>query len=247
MTYAVVPGLFRSNPFAAVRWGRNLDYSRMTSWVLVGLAGTDEDLAQREFALRYEKFVRRILAKRWLGTVFRTYFDDAIQEVFVECFKPNGVIEKANAQNGNSFRTYLFQVASHVAARFERTHQRQQSIASTNDDHLDDLSSQAMSAYDLVTREEVADLVREALHRMTHHYNPEVRKRGQLLDRHTCQGEKIIAIADGNPDLAEQLHRDHTKAKREWKSFLVEVVQSEYRVPGNEAQVIVSELLGAFQ
>ncbi len=218
----------------------------MTSWNLVSLAGTDVDLARREFALRYEKFVRRVLAKRWLGTIFCNDFDDAIQEVFIECFKPGGVIERADSRRGNSFRTLLFQVASHVAARFERSHRRWQSQG-MDEDLLNEMATTHASGYDVVTQEEVSDLVREALRRMIHHHDPDVRSRGQLLDRHICQNEKIIAMAGGDSGVAERLHREHRKAKKEWKSFLVEVVQSEYRVPEHEAQLIVLNLLSAFQ
>lgn len=222
-----------------------MDYSRMTSWHLVGLAGTDTDLARREFALRYEKFVRRVLAKRWLGTVFRHDFDDAVQEVFFECFKPGGVIEKADVNRGGSFRSLLYQVAFHVAARFERT-RRQQHLREGADDWLGELPSQDLSGFEAVTREEVTDLVREALRRMLQHHDPDIRSRGQLLERRTCQNERINVIADGDPELAKRLHREHSKAKMEWKQYLVDVVQSEYRVPEHEAHAIVADLLSAF-
>lgn len=217
----------------------------MTSWNLVGLAGTDTDLARREFALRYEKFVRRVLAKRWLGTMFRHDFDDAVQDVFIECFKPGGVIEKADPSRGGSFRSLLYQVAFHVAARFERS-RRQQLIREQEGELLSDFPDTDLSGYEAVTREEVTDLVREALRRMVQHHDPDVRSRGQLLERHTCDNERINVMADGDPELAKRLHREHSKAKLEWKQFLVEVAQSEYRVPEDEAHAIVADLLSAF-
>lgn len=222
-----------------------MDITFLTSWQLVGLAGTDADGARRAFALRYESFVRRVLAKRWLGTEYGVDFDDAIQDVFVECFKAGGVIEKADPARGASFRTLLFQVTSHVAARFERTRRRDR--AHTHDvTPPDDVPAPDLSGYEAVTREEVSDLVREAHRRMATHHDAVVRERATLLDRHTCRGESILSIAGGDHAAAARLHREHSKAKKEWKAYLVEVVKGEYRVPEGEAKILVADLLGAF-
>ena len=135
-----------------------MELIELTSWALVGLAGTSHCAARAEFASRYDKFVRRVLAKRWLGSPYRIYFDDAIQEVFVECFKSGGVIAKANPEQGASFRTLLFRVTTHVAARFERNHFRDSQTVSVDDANLESLHDDE-SAFAQITREEVAVVV----------------------------------------------------------------------------------------
>lgn len=217
----------------------------MTSWQLVGLAGANGDDARREFALRYECFARRVLAKRWRGTSFAMFFDDAVQEVFVECFKSHGVIEKADPTRNSSFRSLLFQVIIHVASRFEHSGRNHRTLH-IGQDLTEFLQVDDQSGYESVTREEVNELVREALRRMANHENDDIRRWATLLDRHACHDETIISMASHDTEVAAKLHREYAKAKKECRATLVDVVASEYRVPIAEAKVLVADLLTTF-
>jgi DNA-directed RNA polymerase specialized sigma24 family protein len=200
-----------------------MSLEQVSSWALVGLVGEDHREARREFAFRYDKFVRRVLAKRWLGTAYRNHFDDAVQDVFVECFKPGGVLEKADRTRGGAFRSLLFRVTCHVAARFERAHHRDSRIEAND---FADTSGQDNDAYRQLTREEVGEVVRGAIRRMQ---------------------QKIIHLAAGDTQVAGTLHRQHSKAKLEFQSFLGEVVEETYRVPPEEVSEILQELLSVLE
>ena len=217
---------------------------QLSSWALVGLIGENVPDAAREFAFRYDRFVRRVLTKRWLGTIYRTHFDDAVQDVFVECFKPGGVLAKADSSRGGAFRSLLFRVTCNVAARYERNHNRDLRLISKE---LTDTHGEDSGAFLQITREEVAEVVSEALRRMSQHTAVEVRERAQLLIQHSCDGQKIIHLAGGDTETAERLHRQHSKAKREFQTFLSEVIQSHYRAPPEDVETILKELLGSLE
>jgi DNA-directed RNA polymerase specialized sigma24 family protein len=63
--------------------------------------------------------VIRYLAARWRGSHLRPDLDDAVQEVFVECFRQGGALEAAGDGRVPSFRAFLCGVVRNVAHRFE--------------------------------------------------------------------------------------------------------------------------------
>jgi RNA polymerase sigma-70 factor (ECF subfamily) len=74
---------------------------------------------RQELARRYLGVVRAYLAARWRGAALRDDLDDAVQEVFVECFRQGGALEAAGADRVPSFRAFLYGVIRNVARRFE--------------------------------------------------------------------------------------------------------------------------------
>ncbi len=78
-------------------------------------------LADRdEFARRYEPVVRAYLAARWHEPSLLGEIDDAAQEVFVDCFKGGGALERAEPGRPGGFRAFLYGVVRNVALRAER-------------------------------------------------------------------------------------------------------------------------------
>ena len=71
--------------------------SEVTCWSLIRKASAGEDEGRRRFAGRYEPFVRALLAARWRGSRLVGEIDDAVQDVFVECFHADGVLRRLDA------------------------------------------------------------------------------------------------------------------------------------------------------
>lgn len=90
-----------------------------TSWsnILGASAGNAE--ARQRFAATYEPVVRVYLEARWTNLTLASQVDDGVQDVFVECFRPNGILEKVTPETVPSFRGYLFGVIKNVARRYE--------------------------------------------------------------------------------------------------------------------------------
>lgn len=77
-----------------------------TCWTVLRAASTGDTDARSTFARRYEPTIRFFLSARWRGRALAAEVGDATQEVFVECLKPGGVLERADAVSGD-FRALL--------------------------------------------------------------------------------------------------------------------------------------------
>jgi hypothetical protein len=89
-----------------------------TCWTVLRAASTGDADARSTFAQRYESTIRCFLAARWRGRALAEEVADATQEVWVECLKPDGVLERADAGR-RDFRALLGAVTRNIARRFE--------------------------------------------------------------------------------------------------------------------------------
>jgi hypothetical protein len=64
--------------------------SQSTCWTVIRAAAAGSADDREELARRYLGVVRTYLAARWRGSALRPDLDDAVQEVFVACFKEGG-------------------------------------------------------------------------------------------------------------------------------------------------------------
>ena len=69
-------------------------------------AGGEEPRA--EFVKRYEPVVRAYLAARWRGSWLLQELDDAAQEIFIECLRGGGLLDRARADRPGGFRAFLY-------------------------------------------------------------------------------------------------------------------------------------------
>ena len=58
-----------------------------TCWTVIRAASAGSPAERAELARRYLGVVRAYLAARWRDSHLRADLDDAVQEVFVECFR----------------------------------------------------------------------------------------------------------------------------------------------------------------
>ncbi len=79
-------------------------YENSTCWFLIhgAAAGRKED--RDTFGQRYEPVIRAYLGARWRGTPRIEELDDAVQEVFVECFREGGVLDRVDSGRPGGFR-----------------------------------------------------------------------------------------------------------------------------------------------
>lgn len=75
--------------------------------------------ARERFARVYLPVVRAYLTARWRASVHPRDADDAAQDVFVECFRGGGALERLDAGRPGGFRAFLLGVARNVARRHE--------------------------------------------------------------------------------------------------------------------------------
>lgn len=96
-----------------------MDRHDSTCWTAIRAAAAGSPPDREELARRYIGVVRAYLAARWRDSALRDDLEDALQEVFVECFRQGGALEAAGAGRVPSFRPFLYGVVRNVARRFE--------------------------------------------------------------------------------------------------------------------------------
>lgn len=186
----------------------------------------DGQPSQRDdFARRYLPVVRDFLRARWRDSRWETEVDDAVQEVFIQCFKPGGALGRVR-RDGRAFHSFLFGVATNVALQFERRNARRAARETIRDevpDHVMDQDDHGLSR--VFDRSFARAIVREAADRMRAAAGDHERlRRVELLDRRFGSNQPIREIAAEWNVPAEKLHREYAKAAREFRAAMRETL-----------------------
>lgn len=102
--------------------------SESTCWTVLHAAAGGNDAAREEFARRYAPLVRAYLAAWWRGSPLVGEVDDAVQDVFVECLRDGGMLERAEPGRSGGFRAFLYGLVRNVALRFETKRARRRVV-----------------------------------------------------------------------------------------------------------------------
>lgn len=194
-----------------------------TCWSLIARAARGDDGARSRFARGYLPLVRAFLVARWRGTELASEVDDAVQEVFVECFRPSGPLERASSAAGE-FRGFLFGVVRHVAQRVE-DRRRGGARGGVGEAALEELPDPASGVSRAFDREWARALMREAGELMRERASDEsARRRVELLRLRFADDMPIRDIAARFAMEAEAVHRAYARAREEFRLCLREVV-----------------------
>jgi RNA polymerase sigma-70 factor (ECF subfamily) len=202
-----------------------------TCWTVIRAAAAGSPADREELAYRYLAVVRAYLAARWRGSPLRPDLDDAVQEVFVECFRQGGALEAAGAGRVPSFRAFLYGVVRNVARRFESRPVRAAAP-------LPELQANEEGLSRLFERTWAQALMTEAAQlqqRRASERGPEAVQRVELLRLRFEEGLPIRTIAERWGVPAAGLHHAYALARQEFKAALLEVVA--FHHPGSLAEV----------
>src|SRR5262249_48893927 len=133
-----------------------------TCWTVIRGAAAGNGLDRDQFARRYAPVVRAYLTARWPGGARQQEIDDAVQEVFVECFRRGGVLERVGEGRPGGFRAFLYGVARNVALRVETDRARQNVRQAPGGSALDRVAASEASLSTVFDRAWAKALVREA-------------------------------------------------------------------------------------
>jgi len=197
-----------------------------TCWTVIRLASEGNPSAQSAFSRSYAATIRGYLAARWRGRVLSTETDDATQEVFVECLKSGGVLERADAERGD-FRGLLFGVTRNVARRFEERALARGHVLPEDSAWLHHIASDEPGQATLFDRSWAQALIRQAkrMHRERTLADGQAgERRIELLERHFGSDEAIREIAARWNVPAQEVHNAYRKARTEFYGCLREVV-----------------------
>lgn len=202
-----------------------------TCWTVIRAAAAGSPADREELARHYLPVVRAYLAARWRGSPLRPDLDDAVQEVFVECFRRGGALEAVEAGRVPSFRAFLYGVVRNVARRFESRPVRAAAA-------LPEIAADEESLSRLFERTWAQAIMTEAAQlqqQRASERGPEAVQRVELLRLRFEEGLHIRAIAERWGVAASELHRAYAKARQEFRATLLEVVA--FHHPGSPAEV----------
>jgi RNA polymerase sigma-70 factor (ECF subfamily) len=202
-----------------------------TCWTVIRAAAAGSTAGRKELARRYLGVIRASLAARWRGSHLRGDLDDAVQEVFVECFRSGGALEAAGAGRVPGFRAFLYGVVHNVARRFEARPVRAAGPLPEVPANEESLSLLFERTWARAIMTEAAQLqAQQAAGR-----GPEAVRRVELLRLRFEDNLPIRTIAQRWGVPAAGLHHAYALARQEFRAALLEVVA--FHHPGSPAEV----------
>lgn len=217
-----------------------------TSWGLVEAAANGEVESREEFARLYLPVVRAYLAARWRDTPLVEALEDAVQEVFLDCFRPGGALEKLNRGRCGSFKAFFYGVVRNIARRTERSRARgrERQPRATNDMEVVAAREKAVSG--IFEERWALAVLRQAVERheeIARAQGADALGRVELLRLRFQEGLPIRQIAVRREVDPARLHKEYARARREFKTALLEVVARQHGGTPREVERECARLL----
>jgi RNA polymerase sigma-70 factor (ECF subfamily) len=198
-----------------------------TCWTVIEGAAAGNARDREHFARCYVPVVRAYLAARWRGSPCRRELDDAVQEVFVECFRQHGVLARVERERPGGFRAFLYGVARNLALRVEarHVHGREEQAPSALD--LNQVAAEESGLSQTFDRAWARALLQEAGERhatCARQAGEEAQRRREILRLRFQDGLPIREIARRWGMDAAVLHHEYARARQEFRTALRAVV-----------------------
>lgn len=199
--------------------------ARETCWTLIQGAARGTDAAREDFARRYLPVVRAYLSERWRASYLAGEIDDAIQDVFIECFREDGALGRADPSRG--FRPFLFGTVRNVARRMEERSARRAKHKDQDSFHPEQFAHDEERLSVIFDKAWAAEIMREAADHMRAQAAADgdaAGRRVELLALRFQEGLPIREIAERWEVDAARLHHDYARARDEFKQALLDVL-----------------------
>jgi RNA polymerase sigma-70 factor (ECF subfamily) len=212
-----------------------------TCWTLIRGAADGVAADRDAFARRYAPVVRAYLAARWRRSPLTADLDDAVQDVFLACFRAGGALDRADPGHGG-FRPFLYGVARNVALRYEagRARRRELQPASALDVAAGD--EELSRVFD---RAWARQIMRETAERQAERAaakGAEAQRRVELLRLRFQEGLPIRAVARRWQVDSARLHHEYATARQEFRAALLEVVAFHHPGPADAIEREAADL-----
>jgi len=223
---------------------RHVTAAESTCWTVIRGAAEGKREDRELFARRYTPVVRAYLGARWRGSPLLAELDDATQEVFLDCFREQGALGRADPARGVAFRAFLRGIVRNVARRCEEGRGRGRERQPPSSEFEVEAREERLSR--VFDRAWARSLMQEAAARhagMAHAQGDGAVRRVELLRLRFHEGMPIREIADLWDADAATLHREYAKARREFKRALLEVVAFHHPGSAEDVERECAELL----
>ncbi len=209
-----------------------------TCWTVIRGAAQGDSHDRDHFARRYEPVVRAYLRARWKSSERLRALDDAVQEVFVECFRRGGALDRVEPDRPGGFRAFLYGVVRVVALRAESARVRGKEQAPPDGFDPGKVPANETRLSVAFDRAWARTLLAEAADRQAEdaeRAGEAARERVELLRLRFHDGLPIREIARRRGCDPDAVHRDYARARLEFRAALAAVVA--FHHPGTPAEV----------
>jgi RNA polymerase sigma factor (sigma-70 family) len=210
----------------------------VTCWTLIEDAAAGDRIARDAFVERYLPVVRVYLEARWRSRLSSAELDDALQEVFVECLKDQGLLESNRTRRGSGFRAYLFGAVRNIALRVEAARRRKLDAPRTAAFRAEMVADDEDTSSRVFDRAWAASIMRQAAEKL----GESARDKGSAALRRVELLRLVFQENRGIADVAREwelpapgLRREYARAREEFAEALREVVA--FHAPGTDAAV----------
>jgi RNA polymerase sigma factor (sigma-70 family) len=211
-----------------------------TRWSLIQAASDGDPEARAMFARLYLPIVRSYLSARWAGRPLAAEVDDATQEVFLDCFRKRGALARlAPGRSGGGFRAYLFGVVRYVALRLETRRAREFERRQDGCFSPEQMAANEASLSRIFDREWARSVMREAadlLALKARLRGLEAVRRVEILRLRFQEDLPIREIARRWDVEAARVHREYSKARKEFLEVLGAVVKNRDGCPAERVE-----------
>jgi len=191
-----------------------------------------------EFARRYLPVVRAYLCARWRGTRLIAEVEDAVQEVFLDCFRDEGALTRADPDRASGFRTFLFGVTRNVALRLERKRARERVRIPPGGLDVDRIEAGDPELSTVFDRAWAVSIIEQAGKRqleLAREQGPDAERRYEILRLRFEGGLAIRDIARRLDLEPARAHKEYARAREEFRAALLQVVA--FHSPGLPGEV----------
>jgi RNA polymerase sigma-70 factor (ECF subfamily) len=215
-----------------------MDRSNSTCWSVIRGAAAGGAADREAFVRRYDRVIRTYLAARWQYSSYRQEADDAVQEVFLECFRQGGILGRADPELPGGFRAFLYGVARNIALRVEARVTRHRRTELPDGLNLENVAADDASLSKVFDRAWASGVLAEARQvqaEQAKQLSPEAVRRVDLLRLRFQEGLAIRDIAGRWGVEPVAVHREYAKARQEFKAALLHVLT--FHCPGSPAHL----------
>ncbi len=218
-----------------------------TSWTLIHAAAEGEKTAGVEFVNRYGSVVRAYLGARWRGRPLVSEIEDTLQEVWLQCFREGGALERIDPNRDGGFRAFLYGIARREAQKVEGKRARERVRRADGTFRPDEMDNDETSLSKIFDRAWALRVMDEAWNL----YEMRARERGEdalhrleVLRLRTRENSPPRKIAEALGSDAAQVSRDYAQARKEFWTALREVVGLHERCTGKNLDENCEQLVG---
>ncbi len=221
-----------------------MDSTEHTCWTMIHRAAEGDAGERDAFARRYGNVIHAYLAARWRHSPLHSQVDDAVQEVFVECYREDGALSRVSSDRPGGFRAYLYGVVRNVARRIESSRARRREVQP--DTVLEEEAESDGHLSQVFDRSWAKAIMRDAAVRMAElaaDAGNEAHRRVELLRLRFQENLPIRDIAERWKVDAEHLHRQYARARADFRVALIEVLGFYESAPRQEIESEAARLL----